>query len=112
LQEIIPELIDLTPVDDPVTPPASAALEIWPNPFSASASLRISLPAKGPLSLVLYSLRGQALRRIHAGEKDSGIHSFTLEGRDDSGNPLADGIYLLKMGYAGKTLVRKVSLIK
>lgn len=112
LQEIIPELIDLTPVDDPATPPASAALEIWPNPFSASASLRISLPAKGPLSLVLYSLRGQALRRIHAGEKDSGIHSFTLEGRDDSGNPLADGIYLLKMGYAGKTLVRKVSLIK
>lgn len=45
-------------------------------------------------------------------EKDSGIHSFTLEGRDDSGNPLADGIYFLKMEYAGKTLVRKVSLIK
>ncbi len=112
LQSVIPELIDLTPNDDPAIPPLAASLEISPNPFRAFARFRVSLPDKGPLRLTVFNLRGQAVRRIWDAEKSSGIHNFDFDGRDDRGTPLANGIYILRMESAGKSLSRKLSLIK
>ncbi len=111
-QKLIPDLIDLTPADDPATPPLAASLEVFPNPFRSSASLRISLPRKSPLSLTLYNLRGQAVRSIQAGVKAAGTYNFSLDYRDDHGSALPNGIYLLKMEHAGGSLSRKISLVK
>lgn len=112
LQSVIPELLDITPNDDPAIPPLAAFLEISPNPFRDSAHFRVSLPDKGTLRLTVFNLRGQAVRRICDAEKSSGIHSFDFDGRDDRGTPLATGIYILRMESAGKSLSRKLSLIK
>ncbi|MDD3144422.1 MAG: M1 family aminopeptidase, partial [Candidatus Cloacimonetes bacterium] len=112
LQNVIPELLDGTPNNDPAVPPLSASLKVFPNPFKASAHLQVSLPEKGPLCLTVFNLRGQAVRRIFAGDKSPRVHSFTFNGCDDNGAPLSNGIYLLRMDHAGKTLSRKISLIK
>ncbi len=111
-QQLIPDLIDLTPTDDPAIPQLAASLEVFPNPFRSSAALRISLPGKSPLSLTLYNLRGQVVRRIQGGVKAAGTHNFTFDGRDEHGYVLPDGIYLLKMEHAGGSLTRKISLVK
>ncbi len=112
LQEIIPELIDITAAGDPGAPALETGLEIWPNPFRETAGLRVSLPDKGPLRLSVFNLRGQVVRHIFQGEKNSGVHGFEFDGRDERGNPLANGIYFLRMEHAGGILTRKISLVK
>ncbi len=100
LQNLIPELIDITAAGDPSAPALETDLEIWPNPFRETAGLRVSLPAKGPLRLSVFNLRGQLVRHIFQGEKSCGVHSFDFDGRDKRGNPLANGIYFLRMEHA------------
>jgi hypothetical protein len=93
--------------------PRRTTLTVQPNPVADATALSFSLPAAASARLVIYDLRGRAVRTLVAGERlDSGDHRRSWDGRDDGGRPLASGVYFARLESSGKAVTRKVTLLR
>jgi hypothetical protein len=85
-----------TPVDAmPAVRPA--ALTAYPHPFGTQLTLTTALATPGPVSLVVYDLLGRPVRHLAAGLTTPGSHTWTWDGHDAAGMPLAPGLYLVRL---------------
>ncbi|MDP3113938.1 MAG: T9SS type A sorting domain-containing protein, partial [Candidatus Cloacimonadaceae bacterium] len=73
-----------------------------PNPFSAIAVIRYELSRKADVNLKIYNLRGQLVRALETGYRDSGEHIVAWEGCDEHNRTLASGVYFLRFSVDGK----------
>ena len=88
---------------------ATEWLRIAPNPAAAAgAEIRFALPVAGPLSLELFSVAGQRVRRIAGGVFDAGEHRVRWDGNDDAGRALRSGMYFLRVSAPGGTHLKKL----
>ncbi|MBD3290386.1 T9SS type A sorting domain-containing protein [candidate division KSB1 bacterium] len=86
--------------------------ENYPNPFNPQTNIRYQLPKSSDVSLIIYDLRGQEVRRLVSAEKTAGSHTAVWDGRDNQGNIVASGLYLYQI-QAGKFRdVKKCLLLK
>jgi hypothetical protein len=81
-------------------------ISVFPNPAGRSASIRLSVPAMGPVTLTLYTLNGQELRVDNLTSSGSDIlHQMNLDG-------IRPGSYILvARDHQGKE-IGKTRLIK
>jgi len=84
----------------------------YPNPFNPTTSIRFELPQECNLQLVIYNLRGQAIRTLVEGKKKAGYYEISWDGRDQSGKQVASGVYLVRLQAGSFVQVIKMSLIK
>lgn len=100
--------------DDPVTPVIpNLELTCYPNPFSGSANVKFNQVENSPTSISIYNVRGQLIRTLINNQKLSpGEHSFTWDGKTNSGQPTAAGIYFFKMTSGKFSSTRKMILMK
>ncbi len=68
-----------------------------PNPFNPSTTVQFDLARTGATSLKIYDVRGRLVRTLVDGAMDSGRHQMAWDGRNNSGRPVASGVYLLEM---------------
>jgi len=83
-----------------------------PNPFNPSTTIKFDLPQRGRVDLMIYALDGSLVRTLVSEVLDPGRHDVAWQGRDDSGRAVASGTYFYRMVADGKTLVRKMTLMK
>jgi hypothetical protein len=78
----------------------------YPNPFNAETTISFVLREKSEGSLVIYSILGEKVRTLVTGHLDAGIHKIHWDGRNESGNSVASGIYFcrLKTEAAARTM--------
>ncbi len=81
-------------------PPLAARL--WPNPGSGSAHVELSIPgarwdAPVEIDVRVLDLQGRTVSRLHHGPIARGVSSLTWNGRADSGQDLAAGLYFLRI---------------
>ncbi len=69
----------------------------YPNPFNNQTQIHIDLNKKMPVRLRVFNNRGQFVRTLADGVFSDGNHTFTWDGRDKSGRPVASGVYYLVM---------------
>jgi len=81
-----------------------------PNPFNPSTTIRFEMPEAGPARLVVFDVRGRALRTLVDRSLEAGTQSATWDGRDDAGHRLGSGIYFYRLDGVGTSLVRKMVL--
>ena len=82
-----------------------------PNPFRQATLIRYDVPAPGGrVSIVLYDLTGRRVRTLAADHELPGFRSVRWDGRDDSGRPVAAGVYLCAMRAPGYAASRKLVL--
>ncbi|MBI4721696.1 MAG: SBBP repeat-containing protein [Candidatus Stahlbacteria bacterium] len=67
-------------------------LEIYPNPFIQSTSIRYHLPAKSKISLNIYDVTGRIVRTLVNEEKETGYYSVGFNAKG-----LTAGIYFAKL---------------
>jgi hypothetical protein len=84
----------------------------YPNPFNPSTIIRYDLPYRSRVSLDLYSVLGQKVRMLFAGEQEPGSHEVVLDG-----STLAGGVYFYRVSVAAvgaqaSQSVRKLLLLK
>jgi len=79
----------------------------YPNPFNSTTTIKYALPSVSQVSLILYNLSGQRVKTLVNGRLQAGIHRTIL----DAGN-LASGLYFVKLEVPGKSLTRKIMLVK
>jgi flagellar hook assembly protein FlgD len=68
-----------------------------PNPFFATTTLSLDLPAARHVSLALYGIDGRLVRRLVDQELDAGHHRAVWDGRDERGQRVASGVYFARI---------------
>ncbi len=84
----------------------------YPNPFNASTTLVVVLPMRGEISLTIYNLLGQEVRRLLAGVLSEGKHLVTWHGDDQDGRPVASGLYVAMLRAGGEMHCRKLLMVR
>ena len=111
----------LVPSDDQstatVTGPAAEPVAFrlyanYPNPFNAETQMTYALPAAGAVELAIYNVRGQRVRTLVQGAQAAGRYQIVWNGRSDSGEALASGVYLSRLASAQGVRVRRLALMK
>ena len=87
----------------------------WPNPIKDRTTIRYQLPKESRVSLTVYNVVGQAVKRFDQGTKPAGYHQIKW-----SDNTLPNGIYFYRLqarlcqgsgGQAGEFSATKKLLI-
>ena len=102
-----------TAVEEPSVPPPRFALAPnTPNPFNPVTTIHFELDRPGTATLRIYSVSGALVRTLVDRAMPAGRYRAQWDGRDSAGRPAASGIYIYRLGEAGRTLSRKMSLLK
>ncbi len=96
------------------TPPITAltVLQNHPNPFAATTTLQIGLPAASNVEINLYDVAGRSVRGITLEGVAAGWRSIPFDGRDDRGRTLASGVYFYRVSANGTTVSRKMIIAR
>ena len=101
-------------MDDTSSVPSLSAsrLSAHPNPFNPSTEISFEMPAAGACRLTVFDARGHRVRTLVNGSRAEGSHKVTWDGRNETGDALPSGTYLLglRAGTYGET--RKLSLVR
>ncbi len=86
----------------------------YPNPFNPITHIKIGIPAKyhNAVSLKIYNVQGQLVKTVFTGVKPAGYHTFTWDGHNDAGSPVATGIYFANFVAGDVRVTKKMVLLK
>lgn len=83
-----------------------------PNPSAGSTNLGFSLPRAGDASVVVTDLQGRLVRRLAAGPMSAGRHDAVWKGRDESGAPVAPGVYFAMLRFENRAIARRLVRVR
>ena len=83
-----------------------------PNPFNPTTTIRFELARAGTVRLALYDVRGQHVRDLVDGVLAAGPHRVAWDGTDAHGRPAASGVYFDRLTSDGRTLTRRMLLVR
>lgn len=82
--------------------------QVYPNPFSSSATISYILPQSSRVSLNVYDIAGRLVKTLIDGrEMEAGCHSLDFKTKE-----LPSGIYFIKLKVGGLRVTRKIILVK
>jgi len=84
----------------------------YPNPFNPSTTIRYYLPARSHVLLNVYDISGRLVARLVNGAQAGGAHSVEWNGENESGGRASSGIYFMRLDAGGKSLTRKVVMMR
>ncbi len=94
-------------------PIGGLALDVEPNPFQVRSRFSFTLPAGNRVWLEIFDVGGRRVRTLAKGEGlGAGLHERSWDGRDDHGQQLAAGIYFARLRGGGRSVSRKLALLR
>lgn len=82
-------------------------LNVFPNPFNSTATVRFSLPGESDISLGVFDLTGRQVARLAQGSMAAGRYE-----RRWNADRIGSGLYFIKLEANGEVFVSKALLIK
>jgi peptidoglycan/xylan/chitin deacetylase (PgdA/CDA1 family) len=79
----------------------------YPNPFNPSTQINYSVAHNGYLSLKVYSVLGEELATLFAGDRQAGTYAATF-----NGTGFASGVYLYRLQTGSLTSTKKFVLLR
>lgn len=67
--------------------------ENYPNPFNGITTISFAVPKRDEFIVRIYDLQGRQVKELYRGNLEPGIHQISWDGRNDSGQIAASGIY-------------------
>ena len=101
-------------IEEPTTGEKEVSiLDANPTVFSSRTSIEYILPTQQNISLDIYDLLGNQVINLVSGQVPAGKNSAVWDGKDASGNPVANGVYVCVLKSNEKsTASTKITLIK
>lgn len=84
----------------------------YPNPFNPVTTIKFTLPASDIVTLNIYNIKGQRVRELKMENGKWEISSVVWDGKDDSGRACASGVYLSRLQTNGRSISRRMLLLK
>ena len=94
------------------TPALHTVQSTYPNPFSDTTTIDFILPEAGTVRFTLYDVRGRVVRTLTPMDLDVGRHQVTWDGREDSGQLAASGIYICRLVARSFVESRRLILLR
>ena len=82
----------------------------YPNPFNPETTVRFQVPKTAQVDVTVYSILGQPVKRLAAGQYAPGEYSIKWDGTNSAGVSVGSGIYLISMRAGDFHKVQKVVL--
>ncbi len=93
--------------------PAEVALGAnVPNPFNPATRIDFALPQASEIDLAVFDVSGRRVATLASGPWAAGLHHVIWHGRDSSGRTVASGLYFYRLDADGRTLTRRMLLLK
>ncbi|MBN2226953.1 MAG: S8 family serine peptidase [candidate division Zixibacteria bacterium] len=97
---------------DDVLPVEFSLRQNYPNPFNPTTTITFSLPTACQVTLDVYNITGQKVATVEDGWLDPGEHVVVWDGQNDSGKPVASGVYFYRIKAGDRIATRKMVLLK
>ena len=101
----------------PIIPKTSVLFQNFPNPFNPETWLPYQLAEKSKVTITIYDASGRLVRIIDLGEKTAGIYTEKSnaaywDGRNQTGEFVASGVYFYHIKAGNFTAQRKLLIIR
>ena len=83
-----------------------------PNPFNPTTVITYGIPEKSRVTLKIHNILGQEVRTLVSGVEPAGYQSHVWDGKDNSGNSVASGIYIYRVEAGASVESRKMLLTR
>ncbi len=102
---------------DPITvfvarPKDYKLFQNYPNPFNPTTRIEYQLPKPAMLTIKIYNTMGQEVKTLVDEAKEAGYHAVIWNGLDNSGTPVASGVYYYRLVTKTFTEVKKMVLLR
>ncbi|MDP2035742.1 MAG: T9SS type A sorting domain-containing protein [Ignavibacteria bacterium] len=84
----------------------------YPNPFNPATTINFSIADKSHVQLSVFNLLGEVVKTLVDQNEETGVHSMTWNGLNESGIPVNSGVYLLRLEAGSQIQMRKMILLK
>ncbi|MCK9332554.1 MAG: carboxypeptidase regulatory-like domain-containing protein, partial [Candidatus Cloacimonetes bacterium] len=98
---------------DGLTPALTTQLKgNYPNPFNPETTISYSVKDSGPVSIDIFNVKGQLVRKLVNDTKAAGNYTEIWNGKDNNGRAVSSGIYYFKMNAGKYSSTKKMILMK
>ena len=89
----------------------------YPNPSNPETWIPFELAAQVDVSISIYDLRGQLIRRFYLGNLPAGKYiarskAAYWDGRNENGEKAASGVYVYRLRADDFIAIRKMAIVK
>jgi hypothetical protein len=107
------EIKERTGISEKLRIPDQFALhQNYPNPFNPMTDIRFDIPQTVHARVVIYDLRGRAIRTLVNETKQPGQHAVIWDGKDDNGMMVSSGVYIYSLTTDQYKKSMKLAFIK
>jgi DNA-binding beta-propeller fold protein YncE len=104
------EIEDVANGESPV--PLVQNLSNYPNPFNPETSISFNLQKSEQVNLIIFNIKGQAIKQLYNGRLAAGSHNLVWNGTDNNGDAVACAVYFYRLQTQQGTVNRKMLLVK
>jgi len=95
-----------------VVPARYAVTSVSPNPFNAVAEISYAVPERSRVSIGVYNVQGQLVRRLLDRVTSPGEYRVIRDGKDADDHPVGSGVYFCRLSAGDHEDTRKMVLLK
>lgn len=97
-------------VAPPPSAPGLSLAQNRPNPGGPGTEIGYALPGPSRVRLIIYDVRGRAVRDLVSGDRPAGPGVARWDGRDAAGQRVAPGVYFYRLATPAGSLTRKMTV--
>jgi hypothetical protein len=91
----IDALTDVQEISSGVIPNSFGLSQNYPNPFNPSTTIEFNLPTRSHVSIEIFNILGQRVRRLVDETRSAGSYRIAWDGTDGSGEAVSTGVYYI-----------------
>ncbi|HEX30084.1 TPA: T9SS type A sorting domain-containing protein [Candidatus Poribacteria bacterium] len=100
-----------------VKPRRSELLPCYPNPGNPEIWIPYILSERCEVTVRIYDPSGRLIRRLTLGRKEAGAYvskgrAVRWDGRNERGERVASGVYVVELSAGGRRFTRRIAIIK
>ena len=99
------------------TPRQTLLLQNYPNPFNPETWIPYHLSEAAPVTLAIYDMAGQQIRRLSLGVQAAGFYQSRSraaywDGRNDLGEQVSSGVYFYHLSTQSEYQIKRMVIVK
>ena len=103
----------ITGISQTMETPSTFTLEQnYPNPFNPATTIIYSLPVRSQVTLDIYSVLGERVKTLENNIKEAGKYTVEWNSTNESGSPVATGLYFYHITAGTNSMTKKMLLLK
>lgn len=105
--------LEITSVGESSSLPEAISLQQnYPNPFNSSTRISFEIAREQYAEIVLYDIMGREIKVLADEIFQPGSYEVTWDGKDESGNSVASGLYFYCLKAGDSDISKRMMLIK